>query len=173
MAKIAIVQKSDDKIVTWYEADAPNQKAYGGPWGRPEESAHVQLSESLDADCVKPVWVEESTDEEGNITPAHYELQEDADLVAAKTQKVRDQKLAQMRKLREPMLKKADANIQMHQDSDPNAVATEADWRTYRTELRNVTADYKYASDDDKGKAALDAYAEDMSDFDGWPTKPS
>jgi hypothetical protein len=41
--KVAIVNKSDLSIASWYDADQPNQGAYGGPWGSPEMYVHVGL----------------------------------------------------------------------------------------------------------------------------------
>lgn len=43
--------------------------------------------------------------------------------------------------------------------------------RDYRETLKNITDDYKYANDNDRGKSSLDAFADDLSDF-VWPTKP-
>lgn len=83
MAKIAIVMKSDDSIVTWYDADAPRQDQYGGAWGRPSESEHVELDPALDYRKVLPQWVEETgTVEDGDLVPAHYVLAEDPTLAA-------------------------------------------------------------------------------------------
>lgn len=189
MAKIKIVNNLDLSMASSYEADAPNQAAYGGPWGRSTETTHVQVPDGMDADCVVAQMSQERWSKEGetDVTvepdeallngwthhPSVIELVEDANLVADKTAAVRDAKLAKLRDLRDPKIEAADAQIQMHQDSDPNAVALEADWRTHRTALRNVTDDHKYANDASKGKATLDAYADDMSDFDGWPVEPS
>ena len=43
MSKIAIVSKSDFSLASSYDADAPMQANYGGPWGRPSEFAHVVI----------------------------------------------------------------------------------------------------------------------------------
>ena len=43
--------------------------------------------------------------------------------------------------------------------------------REYRQALKDLTDDYKYANDNNRGKATLDQYADDMSDF-VWPVKP-
>jgi hypothetical protein len=52
MAKIAIVRKSNLVIESIYEGPA-NQLAYGGPWGRPEECAHIEVPAGLDATLAK------------------------------------------------------------------------------------------------------------------------
>lgn len=49
--KILIVDKQNLTVLNWYEADAPDQKRFGGSWGRPEETAHVVCSPSIDPDC--------------------------------------------------------------------------------------------------------------------------
>lgn len=49
--KILIVNNNDLSVVNWYEADAPNQNNFGGPWGRPEQTTHIVCSPSIDPDC--------------------------------------------------------------------------------------------------------------------------
>ena len=41
--KIAIVDKSDLSVASWYEADQPNQSNYGGPWGNPSLTVHIGI----------------------------------------------------------------------------------------------------------------------------------
>ena len=43
MATIKIIDLATKTIATSYEADAPNQGQYGGPWGRPEQTTHMQV----------------------------------------------------------------------------------------------------------------------------------
>lgn len=174
MAKIAIVMRDSMSVASVYEADAPQQHRYGGPWGRAEEALHLMVPEGMDADCVEAVLVPESgvPGEEGYVAE-HYELQEDVDKVAAKTQRQRDAKLAELRKQRDVKLGVADNQLKKHVDADPNAVAIEADWKTYRIALRDITSSYKDVQDPSQGTDALDAYAEDLGDFDAWPVEPS
>ena len=170
MADIVIIQKSNDAIVSSYQDSAPNQQAYGGPWGDPNKTAHVQVPNDKDLDIIKAVWVPESGSvEDGDYVAAHYELQDDPD----KVQIVRNRKLETLRRQRDKELEKADTQLYKHSDGDPNAVATESEWRSYRTSLRSLTDSYKDSQDESKGTSSLDQYAKDMSDFDGWPTKPS
>ena len=42
--KIAIVNKETLEVASWYDADAPAQSSYGGPWGDPKQTAHVAVS---------------------------------------------------------------------------------------------------------------------------------
>lgn len=154
MAKIAIVMKEDLSIASKYDEEQPNQAAYGGPWGNASQSIHLLIPAELDAECIKAEEVE------GEI-----QLIEDADLKSAKVQAGRDQKLALLRSLREPKLKSLDVKI------NELALGLRSDLtelKAYRSALLQLTNDYKYANDDSKGKAALDAYADDLSDF-VWP----
>jgi hypothetical protein len=173
--KWKIYRKSDMKKMSEYESDVKLDSAKH--WSHlmvSPNAVHLPVPEGADPECVELVWVEEVTDQEtGEVTPAHYELQEDADLVTAKKQKIRNQKLEKLRDFRKPKLNKADDQIKKHEDSDLNAVATKAEWQAYRIYLRNMTDNYKYVSDNSKGKATLDSYAEDMSDFSDWPVEPS
>jgi len=97
MARIAIVMKvtqgpwTEGQIATWYDAEAPNQKGYGGPWGNASMSEHVQLGEGLDerkvvSELVPDTWTKEGesdvtedpNDLEWTFVPEHYALVEDA-----------------------------------------------------------------------------------------------
>jgi len=186
MAKIKIVKRSDLSIQTTYEADAPEQHKYGGPWGDPNKTKHVQVPAGADEECVTAQWSQEywSKDGEADVTtdpqdptwthhPSVIELVEDQTLLYAKQQKGRDDKLGELRTQRDKRLEKADNQLKKHADSDPNAIATEADWQSHRIALRDLTDSYKDAQDDTRGTSALDAYSADMSDFDGWPVEPS
>ncbi len=48
---ILIVNNSDLKVVSFYEADAPNQSRYGGPWGDANQTTHIVCSSLIDPDC--------------------------------------------------------------------------------------------------------------------------
>lgn len=63
MAKILIINKADLSIASQYEAEASMQGQYGGPWGRPEETAHVVLAEGMDKR-----WADIVQDEAGTIS---------------------------------------------------------------------------------------------------------
>ena len=51
--KIAIINKADLKVQTWYDDAAPNQAKYGGPWGDPKQTAHIGLEEGMDQRAVE------------------------------------------------------------------------------------------------------------------------
>lgn len=97
-------------------------------------------------------------------------IQEDQNLLDAKLQMARNVKLFEMRKQRDILAKEADYELNKHIDSDSNAVGLEADWKTYRVALRNITDPHKDGNGD--GSSALDAFVTDLSDFT-WPVKPS
>ena len=46
-------------------------------------ASHFELPEGMDEDCVRPVLIDE-VEVEGIISPAHWEIEQDADLVSAK-----------------------------------------------------------------------------------------
>lgn len=48
--KVAIVNKADGSIVSMYDGE-PNQGNYGGPWGRPEDTTHIQIPNGMIADA--------------------------------------------------------------------------------------------------------------------------
>jgi hypothetical protein len=95
-------------------------------------------------------------DEEGNeIQPAVYDtipartldvaavegwiLEEDADLILAKRQRIANENLNGIRSLREPLLVEADHKINKLEDDELDASA----WRAYRKALRECTDDLK------------------------------
>lgn len=86
---------------------------------------------------------------------------------ADKNAQDRDVKLALLRDLREPKLDAVDKKINILVDAGADATA----WRAHRQALRDITEEHHYANDKDKGKATLDAFADDLSDF-VWPDEP-
>jgi hypothetical protein len=88
--------------------------------------------------------------------------------VLAQTQNRRNSKLAQLRILRDQKLLDCDnivRDLALGLRSDQILI------REYRQALKDITEDYKYVNDVNKGKASLDAFEDDMSDF-VWPAKP-
>ena len=120
--KILIVNKSDLSIACKYDADAPNQALYGGPWGDANITEHILCSPSLDADCVKAV-----RDEETGILSAEL----DNDLVATKLERT----WTSMRAQRDAKLAACDWTVLA--DSPLNTTDKNA-WKAYRTELRDL-----------------------------------
>lgn len=182
-AKIVNIEDLENlQIVSQYQGSA-DQSQYGGPWGNSETHAHIDVPGGMDADCVVPqmsqeYWskegesdvTEDPEDESWEYHPSVLELVEDQDLLDDKEQAGRDAKLDELRAQRDVLADEADHEINKHVDSDPNAIDTEANWKTYRIALRDVTDSYKSG---DSGTSALDSFAADMSDFNAWPTKPS
>lgn len=167
MVKTKIVNNETLEISSQYHGE-PNQSAYGGPWGKPDQFTHIAVPEGIDEHCVKAQLNEDD----------EIELVEDADLVAAKLQGGRDIKLRKLREIRDAKLDDADNHIKKHEDSDPSAVATAAEWKSHRVALRDITDSYRLSSVKEnenysKGTDLLDSYESDMSDFDGWPEDPS
>lgn len=182
MAKFKIVKISDLSIASSYEA--AEEQLYGGPWGDKEQHVHVEVAGGLDADCVEAITVAEKWTKDGESdvsvdpedqtwthVPAYIDLQEDTAAAAAKVQAGRDSKLSELRKQRDVLALEADHELNKHADADTNKIGLEADWKTYRIALRDITSSYKDGSGD--GTSALDAFAADLSDFSAWPTKPS
>ena len=50
--RILIIRKEDGVIESKYDADAPNQASYGGPWGWADHCEHIALPEGMDEDCL-------------------------------------------------------------------------------------------------------------------------
>ena len=48
---ILIINKSTLEVASWYDGEA-NQAAYGGPWGDPNQFAHMELPEGMDRACL-------------------------------------------------------------------------------------------------------------------------
>lgn len=46
--KIAILDKETLAIQSWYDAAAPSQASYGGPWGDSRKTIHVALDPEMD-----------------------------------------------------------------------------------------------------------------------------
>jgi len=86
----------------------------------------------------------------------------------ATTARTRDNKLHILRMLRVEKLLELDNMVRdlvLGDRSDTSEV------QVYRQELKDVTNNYKYVSNKNKGKSTLDSFEDDMSDFI-WPTKP-
>lgn len=185
MATTKIVNIEDTENLTIASSYPGATQEYGGPWGNPDLHVHLQVPEGMDADCVKAQMSAEKWTKEGEadvlVDPqdpswtyvaSAPELVLDQALVDAKEQKGRDDKLALLRRERDEKAMEADHEIHKHYDADANKIGLEADWKAYRVALRDVTDAYK-DTDPMVGTAALDAFEADMSDFSGWPTKPS
>lgn len=54
--KIVVLNKSDLSVATHYDADAPNQSMYGGPWGNPDQTVHVAIPAEIDYRAAEYAW---------------------------------------------------------------------------------------------------------------------
>lgn len=188
-----IVRKEDLKIMGSYEAAQKDDSSANRSYLAAEPiCAHVEMPEGLDKDCLvasvsTEKWVK---DGEADITdagslpldwqiegwthvPSQHVVSESQDLLDEKAQQARNAKLVVLRSLRDQKIEHADNERKKHEDSDPNAISTAQAWSDYRIALRDITDSYKDENDGSLGTDALDAYADDMSDFDSWPVEPS
>ena len=123
--KVAIIIIETLTIPCIYDAPEPSQRSYGGEWGSPQVTVHLEVPEGLDPQCIMAVRDSES----GEIT-----LQEDPQKVAAKTDAQWNSVRAQQRDL----LYKSDWTCSV---VDPPApiLAQRDQWIAYRAALRDVT----------------------------------
>jgi hypothetical protein len=54
--KIVILNKSNLSVMTYYDAAAPAQSNYGGPWGDPEQTVHVAIPAEVDYRAAEYAW---------------------------------------------------------------------------------------------------------------------
>ena len=122
--KVAIVILETLRIVFTYDAPEPQQGNWGGEWGSPQVTVHLEVPESLDPQCIVAI-----RSESGEIT-----LQEDPQKVAAKT----DAQWNSVRAQQSDLLYKSDWTCSV---VDPPApiLAQRDQWIAYRAALRNVT----------------------------------
>lgn len=188
-----IVRKEDLKVMGSYVSDSKDDSSANRSHLLAEpKCAHVEMPEGADKDCLTASMSVEKWTKEGEAdildqanlpldwqiegwthVPSQVVVAEDQAKVDEKLQQSRNSKLSMLRMLRDKKIEEADSERKKHEDSDPAAIGTAQDWSDYRIALRNITDDYKYVADHNKGKATLDSYSEDMSDFDAWPVKPS
>ena len=98
-----------------------NQGSYGGEWGSPQVTTHLEVPEGLDPQCLTAI-----RDDSDEIV-----LLEDPDKLAAKTQAQWASVRAQQREL----LYKSDWTCSVTDYEVPN----KAEWVQYRAALREVT----------------------------------
>jgi len=186
MAKIAIVKKNSLKIESMYEADAPKQRTYAGPWGDATQCSHMLVPttlEDLEQHMLEAISQTEKWTKNGEADildasnlPLDWEIEgyvyQPPIAIQKNVQDTRDSQLRTLRVEIGSLMDEADVERKKHEDNDPNKIAAAADWSTYRIALRATTDNYKDVSDSDVGTNALDAFSEDVSDF-VYPTKPS
>jgi hypothetical protein len=118
--KVAIVLLDSLQIPYVYDAPEPSQGTYGGEWGSPQVTVHLEVPEGLDPQCLTAVREgEEITLQED---PAKVQAKLDAQWTAVRTQ--------QRQKLYE-----SDWTCSVTDYEVPN----KSEWVQYRAQLRDVT----------------------------------
>lgn len=120
--KVAIVLLNSLQIPCVYDAPEPQQALYGGDWGSPQVTVHMEVPESLDPQCLMA-----TRDDSGEIT-----LQEDPAKVEAKTA----QAWTSLRSQRNQLLAASDWT---RLDDVSLTDEQKAQWAEYRAALRDVT----------------------------------
>ena len=119
--KVAIVLLDSLQIPYVYDAPGPSQSSYGGEWGSPQVTTHLEVPEGLTWDAIKA-----TLDAEGNVT-----LVEDPAKVQAKL----DAQWTQVRAQQRQKLYESDWTCSVTDYEVPN----KDDWVAYRQALRDVT----------------------------------
>jgi|APGre2960657373_1045057.scaffolds.fasta_scaffold02002_2 hypothetical protein len=89
MPSIAIIDRQMGVIASFYEDEAPNQGKFGGPWGWPDSTVHIEVPSGMDKDVIRAVKVvTENTENDGSVVEVDsYTFEEDAEKVEAKTER--------------------------------------------------------------------------------------
>ena len=119
--KVAIVLLDSLQIPYVYDAPEPSQGTYGGDWGSPQVTTHLEVPEGLDPQCLMATRTEDGT----------IQLLEDPAKVTQKTQAQWASVRAQQREL----LYKSDWTCSVTDYEVPN----KSEWVAYRQALRDVT----------------------------------
>ena len=119
--KVAIVLLDSLQIPYVYDAPEPSQSTYGGEWGSPQVTTHLEVPEGLDPQCLMVTRSEDGT----------IQLLEDPAKVTQKTQAQWASVRAQQREL----LYKSDWTCSVTDYEVPN----KSEWVQYRAALRDVT----------------------------------
>ena len=93
-----------------------------------------------------------------------------ADKEALDASFILDIKLDKLRSMRDTLWDEIKVELNKHADNHPATIATEALWRSYRNQLRDITEQYKQHKTDAAQASALDAL--DL-ESEIMPTKPS
>jgi len=119
--KVAIVVLESLSIPCIYDAPEPSQSSYGGDWGSPQVTVHLEVPESLDPQCLMATRTEDGT----------IQLLEDPVKVQARL----DAQWTQVRAQQRDLLYKSDWTCSVTDYTPPNR----DQWVTYRQALRDVT----------------------------------
>jgi hypothetical protein len=120
--KIAIIVHDTLQFVGTYDSDSPDYGRFGGEWGSPQVTVHLEVPEGLDPMCLMAV----KDSETGLIT-----LQEDPSKLAAKT----EAQWTALRSQRDSLLTQSDWRVLPFAPLSPE---TQQAWVTYRQALRDL-----------------------------------
>ena len=120
--KVAIVLLDSLQIPYVYDAPEPSQGTYGGDWGSPQVTTHLEVPEGLDPQCLMATRTEDGT----------IQLLEDPAKVTQKTQA----QWASVRAQQREKLYASDWTCSVTDYEVPN----KAEWVAYRQALRDVTS---------------------------------
>ena len=119
--KVAIVLLDSLQIPYVYDAPEPSQSTYGGEWGSPQVTVHLEVPEGLDPQCLMVTRSEDGT----------IQLLEDPAEVTQKTQA----QWASVRAQQREKLYASDWTCSVTDYEVPN----KSEWVQYRAALRDVT----------------------------------
>jgi len=119
--KVAIVLLDSLQIPYVYDAPEPSQGTYGGEWGSPQVTVHLEVPEGLDPQCLMATRSEDGT----------IQLLEDPAKVTQKTQA----QWASVRAQQREKLYASDWTCSVTDYEVPN----KSEWVQYRAALRDVT----------------------------------
>ena len=120
--KVAIIIIETLNIPCIYDAPEPSQGSYGGEWGSPQVTVHLEVPEGLDPQCLMAVRAE---------TTGLVSLVEDPAKVQART----DAQWTQVRAQQRQKLYESDWTCSVTDYEVPN----KSEWVQYRAALRAVT----------------------------------
>ena len=119
--KVAIIIIETLTIPCIYDAPEPSQSSYGGEWGSPQVTVHLEVPEGLDPQCVMAV-----RSDSGEII-----LQTDPTKVQARL----DAQWTQVRAQQRQKLYESDWTCSVTDYEVPN----KSEWVQYRAAVRDVT----------------------------------
>jgi len=119
--RVAIVTLDKLNIASLYDAPEPSQSSYGGEWGSPQVTIHLEVPEGLDPRCLMAV-----RDDSGEIT-----LVQDPSKVQAKLESA----WTSLRAQRNQLLTASDWT---QGNDSPLSTESKSAWAAYRAALRDL-----------------------------------
>jgi len=141
MPSIAIIDRQTGVIATFYEDEAPNQGKFGGPWGWPDSTVHVEVPSNMDKDVIRALKVvTETVENDGQTVEVDsYTFEEDPEKVEAKI----EQQWQALRAERNRRLAETDWTMTLDAPLDDEKKAA---MREYREVLRSLPAQLENTS---------------------------